>query len=91
VLTVHLKVRAHPNARREEVRLVSPDTVEVWVRAPAQGGRANEGIEHALSEALSIRRSAVQIIRGVRGRVKVVAIDDAEGAVLERLRLGRSD
>jgi uncharacterized protein YggU (UPF0235/DUF167 family) len=91
-LTVYLNVRAHPNARREEVRLVAPDTVQVWVRASAQDGRANEGIERALSDALSIRRSAVQIIRGAHGRAKVVAIDDAEDTVLERLlRLGRSD
>src|SRR3954468_2434542 len=70
-MTVHLNVRAHPNARREELRLIAPDTVEVWVRASAQAGRANEGIERAVSEAMAIRRSAVQIIRGAHGRAKV--------------------
>jgi uncharacterized protein (TIGR00251 family) len=90
-VTVRVNVRAHPNARKEEVRLVGHRSLEVWVRAPAQDGRANEAIERALSTSLGLRRSAVEIQRGATGREKVVVLTDVDDSVLEGLRRGDSD
>lgn len=81
-----LRLRAHPGARREEVRFIPPDGLEIWLREPPRNGRANVGIVRLLSETLGVRRSAVRIVRGASGREKIVEIDDADHRALERLR-----
>jgi uncharacterized protein (TIGR00251 family) len=90
-MTVRVNVRAHPNARREEVRLVGPDCLEIWVRAPARDGRANHDIERVVSQALGVRPSAVQIVRGAMGREKVLAIDGIDRSALQGLPDGHSN
>jgi uncharacterized protein (TIGR00251 family) len=90
-MTVRISVRAHPGARREEVRCTGPDSLEVWVRAPARDGRANVDIQRLLSQALSVRKSAVRIVHGQGAREKVFAIEGLEQAQLQSILHGHSD
>ncbi|MFN0072088.1 MAG: DUF167 domain-containing protein [Chloroflexota bacterium] len=88
---VRLSVRAHPRARHEEIRAANGGSVEIWLRAPAIDGRANDGIERMISDALGLRRSAVRIVRGATSRDKLIEIECTDLGILERLHRGHPD
>ena len=72
---VQVVVHAHPNARVERVQLLSDETLDVRVRAPAVEGRANAAVLEALAAALELRPWQVRLVRGERSRQKLVEID----------------
>ncbi len=82
---MRIAARAHPGASRE--RLAWQDGVlHVWVTQRAVDGAANRALVRAVAAALGLRPSAVVLTAGDRGRDKVLEIEGADGAALERLR-----
>jgi uncharacterized protein (TIGR00251 family) len=73
-VAVRYAVRAHPRAARPRVILAADDTIEVWVTAPAVEGRANAALVTALAERLGLRSREVVLVRGERGRNKIVEL-----------------
>lgn len=69
-----LWIRAQPGARRSGVVGLWNDHLKVAVRAPAEDGRANDELLEVVSEALGIRRAAVELLRGATARAKELAI-----------------
>jgi uncharacterized protein (TIGR00251 family) len=67
------------NRRRAGERL------RVAVTSPPLDGAANAAVSDALADAFGVRRSAVEIVRGERGRRKTVRIAGGTRAVLARL------
>jgi uncharacterized protein YggU (UPF0235/DUF167 family) len=84
---VRFTVRAHPRAARAQVALGDDGTLEVWVTAPAVDGRANAALLALLADRLGLRPREVVLVRGERGRLKVVELPLDVAAV--RLALGR--
>lgn len=80
-----------PRASRTAVGPMVGDRLRVAVQAPPVDGAANEAVIEALADAFGVRRAAVTIVRGERGKRKTVAIA-AEGATametLKRLKSG---
>jgi len=62
---------------------------EAWkvrVVAPAEHGKANEAVIELLSETLGLPRSQLELVTGLGGRDKVVAVEGmSEGEAEERL------
>ena len=79
-----------PRASRRGVGPMVGDRLRVAVTAPPENGEANAAVIEALDEAFGVRRAAVAIVRGERGRRKTVRIDGASAAVLQRLATGQS-
>jgi len=69
-----IEVRAKPNARRTEVKLLSTGVYQVAVQAPAMEGKANEAVREALGEFFKVAKSRVTIIQGEKGKNKLVEI-----------------
>ena len=67
-------VRAHPRSSRARLRW-DGRTLEVWVTAAPAEGAANLALIAAIAEWLEIPRSAVRILGGQRGRIKLVEVD----------------
>ena len=63
-----------PNAREEGVEALPDGALRVCVNAPAQEGRANEAVVRVLATHFGVRKSAIRIIMGARGKRKVVTI-----------------
>jgi uncharacterized protein (TIGR00251 family) len=82
---VRFTVRAHPRAARARVALAADDTLEVWVTAPAVDGRANAAILTLLAERLGLRAREVVLVRGERGRQKIVELPLGTVAVRKML------
>ena len=84
-----LEVRAQPGAKRGGRIRERDGKLELSVRAPARDGRANAELVEVLADALGLKRSEVEILRGERGRTKQVAvalpIDEARRRLREHL------
>jgi uncharacterized protein (TIGR00251 family) len=70
-----LPVRVQPRAARSAVTGWRNDAVVVRVTAPPVDGAANTAVVALLAAALEVAPSAVKVVRGQRGRDKLVRID----------------
>jgi uncharacterized protein YggU (UPF0235/DUF167 family) len=57
------------------------------VRAAAEDGKANEAVLELLKETLGVRRSALRLASGARGRVKLIEVE-GDPAALSRMLAG---
>lgn len=69
-----LRVRVQPRASRDEVLGWREGVLALRVTAPPVEGEANRAVEALLAGALGVRRSAVTVVRGERGRDKLVRV-----------------
>ena len=70
---VGLTVRAHPRSGRARIRW-DGRTLQAWVTPPASDGAANLAVIGAVARWLGVPRSAVRLVAGQRGRVKVIEV-----------------
>ncbi|HEX5569801.1 MAG TPA: DUF167 domain-containing protein [Ktedonobacterales bacterium] len=84
---VVLAIRVTPRARREALALVDGQ-VRAWLRAAPVEGVANAALIALLANRLDLPRRDISILRGERGRQKLVAIAGQTSETLRaRLRL----
>jgi uncharacterized protein YggU (UPF0235/DUF167 family) len=84
-MSVRLRVRVHPGARRPGLAgRLADGSVKVAVAEPPEGGRANRAVEAALAAALGLARSRVRVVGGAATRLKQVEIEGLDGAEAER-------
>jgi uncharacterized protein (TIGR00251 family) len=74
-----------PRASRTAVGPLVGDRLRVAVTAPPVDGEANAAVIEALARAFGVRKVAVAIVRGERGRRKTVRVEGGAPATLERL------
>lgn len=65
-----VRVRVQPRATRDEIVGWRADALGVRVTAPPVEGRANAAVTALVAGALGLPPSAVQVVRGERGRDK---------------------
>jgi len=61
------------------------DRLRVAVTAPPVDGEANAAVIEAIAEAFGVRRAAVTIVHGERGRRKTLAIEGVTRVALDAL------
>ena len=81
-----LDVLVQPRASRAKLGPIHDGRLKVSVTAPPVDGEANAAVVATLAEAFGVRRAAVEIVRGERGRRKTIRIAGADRAALDRLR-----
>jgi hypothetical protein len=69
-----LRVRVQPSASRESILGWREDVLRVAVTARPVEGAAYEAVRRLLARTLRVAPSAVSVIRGERGRDKIVRI-----------------
>jgi uncharacterized protein len=74
-----------PRASRAVVGPMIGDRLRVAVTSPPVDGEANAAVIAALAEAFGVRRAAVEILRGERGRRKTLRISGVRRAALDAL------
>ena len=85
VFHMRLNIKVIPNAKQNKlvheagrdnpVPLGNRYRVKVYLTAPPVDGKANKALIEFLSEYYKVKKSAVRILRGEKGREKVVEID----------------
>jgi len=71
---VKINVKVKPGARIEEVTRVDAVNFIVSVKEPPVEGKANKALIRVLSEYLNVPKNCIQILRGGKGRNKVIEI-----------------
>ena len=83
-----LRVRVTPRARTNALSVDGSGVLRVRLMAPPVEGAANRALIELLADGLGLKRGAFEVIRGERGRDKVVAVRECSEAELA-LRLRR--
>ncbi len=69
-----LAVRVQPRASRDEILGWRDGVLGLRVTAPPAEGLANAAVVALVARALGVRPSAVRLVRGARGRDKLVHV-----------------
>lgn len=84
-----LRLRVTPRAARDEVvGWREPGVLAVRVSAPPVEGEANRAVTAVVARALRVPASTITVVRGVRGRDKMVRVHGLTFAEIET-RLAR--
>ena len=73
-MSVRIWLNVKPATKREAIEAISEGEYNVWVRAAARDGRANEAVIELLAKHFRLRKSALRIVRGEKTRRKLVQI-----------------
>ena len=77
-----LNVKVVPGARHDRVVGRYGEGIKLQVSAPPEGGKANAAVVRVLAEALGVKPSQVQVLRGHGNPRKIVAVDGIDAAAL---------
>ena len=87
-----LTVRVTPRARKSEVGGILEDgTVRIRIKEPPVGGKANRALVAFLSKVLGVRKNRIEIVAGLKGLDKIVAVDDMTAEEVENRIQGYLD
>ncbi len=74
-MSKQIKVRVIPRAKKTEIVATLADgTLKIKLKAPPVDGKANEELVRFLSEEFDVAKSKIEIVRGEKGRNKVIEI-----------------
>jgi uncharacterized protein (TIGR00251 family) len=79
-----LPVRAHPGARRNEIRGVQDGMLKVSVTQAPEKGKANKAVIELLSKQLGLKRSQIELLSGETSHQKRFLMRGIEPAELAR-------
>ena len=83
-----IAIRVHPRAKRTAITGRLGEAYKVDLKAPPVDGKANEECIRFFAELMGVPRSAVRIVQGAAGRMKVVEIEGVEMSEMERRLAG---
>lgn len=67
----YIKVKVHAGEKKNRVEQKAPDSFEIWVKAPAQEGRANEAVKVLLAQHLAVEPKELSLIKGATAPAKI--------------------
>lgn len=71
---MYIKVKVHAGEKKTLLKQKSPDAFEVWVKAPAERGLANEAVRLLLGEYLGTEPKKLHLIKGATSPAKIFEI-----------------
>lgn len=71
---MYIKVKVHAGEKKNLLKQKSCDSYEVWVKAPAERGLANEAVRCLLGESLKIEPKKLHLIKGATSPAKIFEI-----------------
>jgi uncharacterized protein (TIGR00251 family) len=69
-----VSIRVRPRSSRAGLELAGDGEIVVRVNAPADEGAANRACQALLARTLGVPKSAIEIVRGQKGRAKDIAV-----------------
>ena len=87
---VRIVVKVQPRARKTELAGKIGDAYKLRLAAPPVDGKANDACVRFLAERFGVAQSAVRIVQGLSSRMKVIEIDGADPAEVERILTNES-
>lgn len=72
----YIKVKVHADEKKNRLLQKAPDSFEVWVKAPAQEGRANDAVRAVLAQQLDVPENKLSLIKGATSPAKIFLLRD---------------
>ena len=69
-----IKVKAHPNSKKQELRQLIDGSFEIWIYQAPEHGKANEKIAEMLAEFFAVAKSLVVLVSGASAKFKTFEI-----------------
>jgi len=69
-----IKLRVHPDERRDKIVKKAADAYEVWTKAPPERGLANASAIRLLSLQLGVDAKRILLIKGATSPAKIVKV-----------------
>ena len=66
-----IKVKVHAGQKQNRLVQKASDSFELWVKAPAEQGRANEAVKRVLAEKLGVAENKLSLIKGATSPAKL--------------------
>ncbi|MBK9171186.1 MAG: DUF167 domain-containing protein [Bryobacterales bacterium] len=79
------QIRVHPRAKRNAVEPKLGEAYRLHLAAPPVEGKANDACIRYLAERFAVPRAAVRIVSGRTSRTKLIEVDGATAADVERI------
>jgi len=70
----NIKVKVAPSAKRQKIEKLPDGSFKVYLTVPPIKGRANEALIKLLAKEFSVSKSEVEIVRGKKGKNKIIKI-----------------
>lgn len=67
-----IRLKVHPDSRRERLERLGPDAYELWVKAPAERGLANAAALALLARELGCPAKSLFLVKGATSPSKIV-------------------
>lgn len=61
----------HAGEKKNKLVQKAPDTFELWVKAPAEQGRANEAVRALLAQHFNLPENKLSLIKGATSPAKI--------------------
>jgi len=71
---MYIKVKVHAGEEKNLVKTKAPDAFEIWVKAPAERGLANEAVRVLLGEQLGVEAKKLRLIKGATSPAKIFEV-----------------
>ncbi len=71
---MEVKIKVTPGMRKEKITKIDDITFDIQVKEKAEGNQANMRIREIVAEIFSVALSRAHMVRGFRGRNKVIRI-----------------
>ena len=70
-MQTYLKVKVHADEKKNKIVQKSADSFEIWVKVPAEQGRANEAVRAILAEHIGVPENKLSLIKGATSPAKI--------------------
>jgi len=69
-------VTAKPNSKENKVEaLLDPSHLKVWIKDPAQEGKANLAVVREVANHFNVSKSSVEIVSGFKSKNKILTVN----------------
>ena len=69
-----IKLKVHPDSRRDKVFKKAADAYEIWTKSPAERGLANASAIRQLSVEIGVDAKRILLIKGATSPSKIVKV-----------------
>lgn len=69
-----IKLRVHPEAKKDAVERRAADHYDVWTRQPPERGLANAAVLTLMGRALGIPAGRIRLVKGAQSPSKIIEV-----------------
>ncbi len=85
ILSFNVAAKVKPKSSRRKIVMEPDGSLKVFLHSPPEDGRANSELKETLGRALRISQSSVEIVAGLKSRIKTLRISGLSRGEMNRI------